>query len=273
MTLSRGSSPPLSLNQSRCGIGSSSLDDQSRCSIGSSSLDNQSRCIGSSSEILPTGNLSPKQIDQNIKNKIDDGSYCLSEAPLILSIENDKVYIQKEGFNQDKLEGVNSDMMITPNLRASCHGGEYYLNIGMINTNYFENREKFETLFSSCWEGAEEEFTGKKGLFFEQISLQTALKDAFSIKFKCNMEYYLSDRDALEKDLGHNTENYSMKTIKKELFFKLSLRILGNESNKEETELSTVILRDFRILFDNGNEVFAAARRGTYYLFFYYMWT
>lgn len=85
------------------------------------------------------------------------------------------------------------------------------------------------------------------------------------------MKYYSSNKDELKKDLGHdyNREDYSLKQLEEEVFYKLCLKIFGDEKDEEEAANSTIIFRDFRILYEGWDEIYATARRGKRYLTLY----
>lgn len=207
----------------------------------------------------------------------ENHTYLLSEKPpKILEIACSEVYVNQKSFHKDELKAadvVDSDRVLISKLKTSgC--GYYTFSLGIISRDHFESREKLDDLYSFEWRLSTASFPGKKGIFFEKIQFQELLKDVFHIKMKTNLDHYLSNRDEMRRDLGRDIiegESVSFKKLKEELFFKLSLKIFGNEDDDEETAKSAVILRDFRVLFDDDTEVFATARRGAHYLIMHSM--
>ena len=98
----------------------------------------------------------------------------------------------------------------------------------MINTKYFETREKLDALYSE--EYPKDDPVTK----VERISLAEALK-FLTVTISSNMEYYLSNWDEMEKDLGRSLNNLDvnnedlMQRLEAELFYNQAIKIFGED--------------------------------------------
>jgi len=70
-----------------------------------------------------------------------------------------------------------------------------------------------------------------------------------------------------------------MKKLEGELFYHQAVKIFGDKEDDEDdvsderTGQKSVTFRDFRLLFTDGDETYATARRGEYYMLFFYLTT
>lgn len=217
--------------------------------------------------------LTKHQITMNFES----GSYSLMEVQRILEIDDSGVYVRKDGLCQNEMESLvnknwRRDKVLTPKLKASSYG-DYCLTIGMIDAKYFESREKLDFLYAQEWRCSGRCDPDRPVTTFERISFEEALK-FLTVTLSCDMDFYLGNRDEMEKDLGRKLDNLDlnnnnvMKQLEEELFYYQTIKICGVN---EEDEKPAVILRDFRRLYANGNEWFATAIRGEHYFIFYYV--
>jgi len=172
---------------------------------------------------------------EEIKEKFENETYSLRRVPRILEIETGGIFINRKAPYPNELESLEDmdwerDKVQTHKLKKRSYG-DLQFKIGMINTKYFESREKLDCLFESK---TQETLSSN----FERISIENALKH-FSIDLSCNMEYYMENKHELEIDLKRKDVNIDvnneleMKKIEKELFYNQMCRIFGG--NNEET--------------------------------------
>ena len=210
----------------------------------------------------------------------ENGTYSLLRVPRILELNISGVYVNKDGPHQKEIEALKDkgwNKVLTQKLKARSHG-DSTLSVGIISAKHFESREKLDTLYSKEWEWSEPAFPDKPITTIGQISFQEALKDHLNFTISCNMDYYLANLEEMEKDLGRKLDNLDLNNkdlmgkLENELFLNQSIKIFGDENDEEEKVKSTVIFRDFRVLFFDGNDKFATARRGDRYLIFLYQY-
>jgi len=204
-------------------------------------------------------------------------------APRILVIDYHGVYVHKNGPHQDEIESLEKldwqeNRLLTPKLKGTSYG-EFKLVIGMINTAHFDAREKIDTLYSK-------DFTETAPISkVDRISLEEALK-LLTVNISCNMEYYLSNLDEMEKDLDRKLKNLDpnnkeiRKELKAELFYKQAVKIFGEEASEDDvttkenadqkSSQKLLTFKEFHLLFSDGNNKLATARRGSHYLLFFY---
>ena len=115
----------------------------------------------------------------------------------------------------------------------------------------------------------------------ECTSLEEALR-LLDINISCDMEYYLSNTDEMEKDLDRQLENFDpnnkdmMKELEAELFYKQLVKIFGEDDDNDDmaadqkTRKKKLTLKEFHLLYSDGNDALATARRGSYYILLFY---
>ncbi|XP_018013557.1 uncharacterized protein LOC108670602 [Hyalella azteca] len=233
--------------------------------------------IGTPLRTLATQKLTSFHSD--LQQNLENGTYRLNEAPTVIDIENNKINVNKDGFNLDVVkyfegqENWNTKEIVNPKLKASSFG-DYYCGLSLMPSSYFESREKFDYLYSLRWQGDPSFDPNDPVETIEKISLEKAL-ELLTVTLSCNMEYYLANRDEMEKDLGRKLDSFnaedesSMKRLERELFYNQVIKIVG-ESEDDDKATFSVMLKDFRALFLEGNDNFATARRGDYYLLFHH---
>jgi hypothetical protein len=210
----------------------------------------------------------------------------LHDAPRILYIDTSGIFINKNAPYPNEIESLEDmdwerDKIQTYKLKETSYG-DLQFKIEMINTKYFDSREMLDKLFVS--KDRQTPFSN-----MEQISIEDALK-YFSIELSCNMDYYLKTNHEIEKDLNRNNVNIdlndelAMKKLEKELFYNQMLKLFGEiEATSDDIIISkdgddkiffekAFILKDFHMLFMDGNYRMATARRGNYYLIFNFVY-
>lgn len=213
---------------------------------------------------------------QTLKTKFENGTYKLRNVPPLLDLDNVAVHVHKDGLNQDLIESQKSmnwsrDKVIAPKLIGSSYG-EYYLHIQLIRTEYFESKERLDSLYEKeCWRGVDPEDSDPP-LKREKASLEEAL-ELLTVTISCNIKYYLANRGEMEKDLGRKLDSLDLNDknvltqLEGELLYNQLISIFGES---DDDIGGAIILTDFHILYSDGNYKFATAKRGNYYWIFYY---
>lgn len=230
--------------------------------------------------VLEAENLKASLSDSSfveITTGFEEGIYSLTQIPVLLTVEESCVFYNKDWPQEDELEALNQrywNKVPAPKFRAHTYR-DSWLYIGIISTKYFDSREKFDAVYSREWKMFDPDYS-KAVERFEKITFQDALKDHLSVKIWCNLDYYLSNKTEMEKDLGYNLEivnpidNHTKLHLKKKLFFKSCIDIFGDINDEEEKAESEIFLRDFHVLYKRYDYIYATARRGQYYLIFFY---
>jgi len=224
------------------------------------------------------------------KLNFESGRYSLEYAPRVLEIDYSGVYVHKDGPSQDEIKSLEQmnwleDRVPKPNLIGDS-SGDFSCLVGIISTKHFDNREELDALYSK------EYGRSQPVAEIERISLEKALK-LLKVDISCNVDYYSHNLDEMEKDLGRKLENFDvndkelMKDLESELLYNQEVLIFGEESDddvsraasqkqkmnrkrKMNNEQKSLTLRDFHLLYSDGNDKIATARRGDHYVLFYY---
>ncbi|CAG0890702.1 unnamed protein product [Darwinula stevensoni] len=173
--------------------------------------------------------------------------------------------VEKEGACGPKLEGMGARLKKNAGQEAHAESGD---------TKYFESKEQIDSLYSKDWQDAEPCYPDATVTTIEQVSFREALK-LMTVDIWCTMDYFLANRDEMEKDLGRKLPNLDLddkdllKQLEDELFHKQSVKIFGREEGDDEK--SAVTFTDFRHLFFDGNERFGTARHGKHYVVFFHV--
>jgi len=212
---------------------------------------------------------------QQIKMNFENYKYHIMDVPYILGIDCSGVYAHKDGLDQDVIKSLEDmhwkrDRVLMPKLKG--HGsGDYRFFVGLISTQYFESRVKFDTLLSEEWESSEPSDNYLLPIkTTEQISLEEVLQ-LFNVELSCDFSYYSKNLDELELDLGYKMSNLDVnndsliKKLEEELYSNMMVKIFGKDH-----EGKAVNFQEFRRLFCDGNETYGTAQRGDYYFIFYH---
>jgi hypothetical protein len=112
--------------------------------------------------------------------------------------------------------------------------GSWQLAISKINCEHFDSKDSLDKIFM------DEEFELKTvppicGRTIEKISIKNALKQ-FNIEFSCNMSYYFTNQDEIEKDLCRKLDSdlnsilnnkMELKRLEQELFYRQMCKLFG----------------------------------------------
>jgi len=221
-------------------------------------------------------------ISASQKLNFECGMYSLKRVPRVLEMDCSGVYLHKDGPFQDEIKSLQEmdwlgDRVLTPKLMGDSDG-DFTLLVGIINTKHFDNREKLDALY------AKEYGQNQPVMNVERISFKEALRH-LAVDISCNMEYYSSNQEEIEKDLGRKLENFDvnneemMKHLESELLYNQAVKIFGEEnsddvsrevSSEHQIEEKSLTFRDFHILYSDGNFKTATAGEGDHYLLFFY---
>jgi len=192
------------------------------------------------------------------------------------------------------IEGeYNFDEVPIEKLTASKNGQlSWAFTISKVKCEYFDSKDSLDQLFI---EGEFEclEMPPICGENIERISIENIV-DLFDIKFSCNMSYYLTHQEEIEKDLKRKIDLNSiigneieLKRLEQELFYNQMCELLGENEDandcvqnndkafmgsEEMVYDKAYFLTDFRMLYKDGNNGFGTARRGNFYFLFYYVY-
>ena len=129
-------------------------------------------------------------------------------VPRILDMDYDAVYVNRNVKYPDEIKSLedlnwNENKLVTNKLKADSDG-EWNCIIGMINRKYFDSREALDKLFVAI-----DSVDRSREKQFQQISLKQAL-EYLNVRISCNMDYYLSNKKELEKDLNRQIDNLDL---------------------------------------------------------------
>jgi len=222
-------------------------------------------------------------LSRKILTNLELGVYSLMGAPRILVADRYGVFVHKDGPHQDDIKSLENmdwdeNHLNAPKLKASSYG-DYDLTIGMISTVHFDTRELLDKLYV-------EDFTKDPPISkVERISFEEAL-GLLTVSISCDMDYYLSNREEMDKDLDRKVDNFDpnnkhmMKELEAELFYKQSLKIFGEDEDNDDVPAEeaadqticqkVLTLKEFHLLYSDGNNKIATARRGSSYILLFY---
>ena len=219
----------------------------------------------------------------SIKEKFEKYIYILDDAPRLLHMNFSEVFVNKYAPYPNEIDSLDSfnwheNKVQTEKLKGKC-SGFWDLIVNTINSIHFDSREKLDYFYVP------------KKYQTSPISCKNldkiSIKDAFemlNVKVSCNMEYFLKHPGEMEKDLNRkiNESEFNSPRLEQELFYIQMCKIFGDSepSNdkleqvcNDSTNFEKVfMLKDFHLLFNDGNCIYATAKRGNFYLlfFFYY---
>lgn len=233
---------------------------------------------------------SPNSAHMSVREKLERKIYDIEACPRILFLKRDEISVNKKAPHPDAVESFENldwarDGVVTKKLKASSWGN-WQFDVSEISKEHFESREKMEDLFI---EESLRTFSQSACVSFERISLPKIAKLMDLNEFTANMDFYMSNRKEMEKDLGRPVGDADLKDnskrLEQELFYNQMRKLLGSVDDdfdvvKSQTEIvddldhhygKTLIVRDFKILSADGNNKYATGSRGDFYLLFTFM--
>lgn len=138
--------------------------------------------------------------------------------------------------------------------------GDFAFYIKVINMNLFANREEFDEAVMPTYLRDGMPSSSK----IEAISIEEAI--GLFVNIECNMSYYLSNRDEIEKDLKRQISEAELSTpmIEKELFLNLMCKIFKSE--RKDQDENSFMLKEFHVITNDGNYEVATAIRDESYV-------
>ena len=178
----------------------------------------------------------------------------IDDLPHLLEISHSGVFIKSDGA-----------CVKCEKFKAKSHG-DYIFYIQVISMNRFANREKFDEAVKPKCRRVEMRINKNHAA----ISIEKAIK-LLNVNIECNMSFYLSNRDEIEKDLKRQISEAELSTpmIEKELFLNLMCKIFKSERKDQDENI--FILKEFHVIDSDGNEKIATAIRDENYVIFTYL--
>lgn len=174
--------------------------------------------------------------------------------PQLMYITCDEVYLKEDSnktinFKENDPYWLKQNHMTQTTKLKGKGWGSWALEVGHAEKFNFENREEFDFIieFPDIEEKVED----------ETLSL-SSIRDAIK---SIGLELRMS-----QEDLSDDEEN--------RLFNQEMVRILGDSIDDEKYQDGSVkncMVRDFRVISNDGNFLVASAERGEFFLFFCYM--
>jgi hypothetical protein len=216
----------------------------------------------------------------SLKEKFKKEIYKLDNVPRLLYMDSSDVFVNKHAPYPNEIDSLNSfnwheNKVRTEKLKCTSYSCWEFI-VEAINSAYFDSREKLDDLFVP-----KESRTESSSCFnLNKISINDAF-DILNVKVRCNMDYYLKHPEEMEKDLSRKIkdEEFNSPMLEQELFYTLMCKILGDsepsdkldQASIDETSFGQVfMLKDFHLLSNDGNIIHATAKRGDFYLLFFY---
>ena len=228
-----------------------------------------------------------------IREKFENFEYDLDYTPFLIHMDLQGIYVNADAPYPDFLEeidmmreterfGINhcrlKEPILMPKLQATC-GADWLCDVFKYPAEYFRSRETFDELVLE----KELRSFGIECIPGDKISIREALKK-MEVSISVNMEYYKQNKSELDEDYGdvisHNIDTnneHELKRIEQVLFYKLMCNIIGKENDDDCVNIDGVevlhdksfMIRDFNILSNDCNQVFASATRDNFYLYLY----
>ena len=231
--------------------------------------------------------------DEKIRLKFENYDYSLRFVPQVLGMSVEGVFVDNNApyshstnlikfIEQRKQPGrqPKKNRVQTNKLKAKG-SGDWSLGVCTVKRSFFRSREAFENITLSQ---DLRDYNDLCDILFAKISIREAMERMF-VECSCDMDYYLTHRSELEVDLGRQLatdfDPSDVKVVKKleqELFYVNMCKIFGQENDDDLVEVDNVgalynksfMLRDFRFLSYDGNDMYAIAIRDSFYLLFYF---
>ncbi|CAF1051622.1 unnamed protein product [Brachionus calyciflorus] len=226
---------------------------------------------------------------QSIKEKFKQRIYDLNLAPRILSMDLECISVNKNKpykYNIEELvrkyknERDNDGTVRIDKFKAFCCG-DFQFHVEMINKYYFENRDDFDNRIVR----KDNRTDPRERVYAKRISIKNAFK-LCRIDFSCNMDFYLKNLNEMKLDLKRKIDKINLndknllKKLEEELFYNQMCELFGDSEaddaikpeNDESLYEKTYVLKDFHILYLDGNTILASAERGNYYLNIFFVY-
>ena len=216
----------------------------------------------------------------SIKEKFKKQIFKLDNAPRLLYMDSSDVFVNMHAPYPNEIDSLNSfnwheNKLKTEKLKCTSYSCWEFI-VEAINSAHFDSREKLDDLFIP----KENRTTSSTCVYLNKISINDAF-GILNVKVKCNMDYYLNHPEEIEIDLNRKIkeEDFNSPRLEQELFYTLMCKILGDgepsdkldQAGKDETSFDKAfMLKDFHLLSNDGNIIHATAKRGDFYLLFFY---
>ena len=226
----------------------------------------------------------PKTDVMSIKEKFKNHEFTLGHSPRILEMDHTRIFINKDAPNpnelasfQDFLSYREETRLLTHKLKVESYG-DWEMGISVISTIYFDDRHSLDKFYCRFFDEYEE---------FGTISIRDAIYEC-GVEISCNMDFYLKHPTEIELDLNRSVDvclikddAEAMQRLEEELFYNLMCSLFGEDVDDDYLEKEkngendgkfkkVCTVKEFAILYKDGNDVYATGKRGDNYLLFRY---
>lgn len=222
---------------------------------------------------------------ESIRAKFENYTYDLIKLPLLLSMDREGVFVNKEAPNQDIVnfyENLEQNRQVEDYIKSQkliANGSsDWGFGARKLPMIYFRSREALEEMLIS----KQYRTTDKYCIQAARMPIREIMR-LFFVSCSSNMDYYLANKNELEADLGRSLQTDSsnkleMKRLEQELFYVNMCKIFGTAGNQDDNVQpdgkevlydKTYMLKDFSILSFDGNEIHGTAIRGDCYFVFF----
>lgn len=211
----------------------------------------------------------------SIREKLLNQTYNLYSSPRVIYMDSFSTRVNKYAPNIDEVKSFEDydwerDSVDCPKLTGdSC--GEWEFKISMLKSAYFKSKEEFELLYVPY-----RIISNIDCCYYEKIPIEEAIS-ILGLDISVNFDYYMKNREKLRADLGREISNdiiqdkTTRKSIEKELFYKQMVKLFGDSDNAVSLDTDgRLMIKNFRILYYDGNLNWAIAERGDHYLIMVY---
>ena len=219
-----------------------------------------------------------KSNNLSIKEKSQKQIYKL-KAPRLLYMNPSEVFVNKYAPypNEADLFKWDENKVKTEKIKGESYGYWDFI-VQTINSGHFNSRGELDDLFLP------NEFRTVSNCCVQLNKI--AINEAFerlNVDVSCNMDYYLKHPEEIEKDLNREKkeDEFNSPRLEQELFYAQMCQIFGEsetsdeleQAGKNETNFDKVfMLKDFHLLSNDGNSIYATAKRGNFYLLFFFVY-
>ena len=227
----------------------------------------------------------PATSDETIREKFETSVYTLSNVPEVVRMSHEGIFVNEHVPYPDLISDTNAILATNRNVQSrklkATSGGDWDFAVCSVKKSFFKSRQALDEMMvnKELFEKAQQCIQAAR------MSIKEAMQRMF-VECSCDMDYYLANRGELEADLGRQlavdfdtSDGQAVQKLEQELFYVNMCKIFGPESDDDRIEVGALadvsydksfMLTDFNILAFNGNDMYATAIRGDYYLLFYF---
>lgn len=208
---------------------------------------------------------------------VENGKVRVNKFDIATQIANNKLS-QQRALGDEFIGGVN---FVETSKWVVKGGGDWELIIDLSLSKDFPTREEYDRWATRKWRNHRD----VQADLIETIEIEHALRKlSSSLSIDINMDYYSNRLDELANELGRQIDidylEYLVeskdKQLEREIFHKQMCILMGDDSpptttaNELDDSEFDFMVKEFRLLINNGNDFIATAKRGHYYVRFKY---